>query len=391
MAMATFEKLLPAMRQVESVVFSGIGEPLMHPRLPEMIRLAKRHADKTAWVGVQTNGSLLHRTMAESLVAAGLDRICISIDSNVSALYRDLRSGGDLEDTGRAFFSLQAAKERLRDSFCVIGIEFVVMKRNYAQLPAVLEWAAERGADFAIVSQLIPYDAAAIDQTMSSTNTDVVKQFFQSWKKRADREKIDIDEIFAVRWKYQKSKREQRLIDFMEEMEAEAYSRSIPFHLHHLLADEEPLFEQLAAVFREARQVADGSGLELRLPRIYPKHDRQCEFVEEGSAFVSWKGEVHPCYFLWHRYSCYINGKRKRVAEKSFGNVERQDLQAVWNSEPFENFRNTVLRYEYPYCGSCKIGPCNLVEDDTFDHDCHTIEVPCGQCPWCFGLLQCLR
>ena len=34
--------------------------------------------------------------------------------------------------------------------------------------------------------------------------------------------------------------------------------------------------------------------------------------------------------------------------------------------------------------------PCDLIEAGSFEHDCYGGAVPCGDCPWALGLLQCL-
>ncbi len=70
--------------QIKVMFFSGLGEPLLHPQLPEMISAAKRVAEE---VVVITNGSLLNRNMAERLMFSGLDVIRISLQGLTSEEY----------------------------------------------------------------------------------------------------------------------------------------------------------------------------------------------------------------------------------------------------------------------------------------------------------------
>ena len=71
---------------------------------------------------------------------------------------RELREGGDVAAVERAFAALCAAAEATgRD--LRIGAEFVLMRENLHELPATLAWAAERGANFALVTHMLPYDA----------------------------------------------------------------------------------------------------------------------------------------------------------------------------------------------------------------------------------------
>lgn len=64
--------------QVKRVCFSGLGEPLMNPRLPEMIRKL-REAGFEGRVDVISNGALLTHELSDALIAAGLNRLQISI------------------------------------------------------------------------------------------------------------------------------------------------------------------------------------------------------------------------------------------------------------------------------------------------------------------------
>ena len=118
---------------------------------------------------------------------------------------------------------------------------------------------------------------------------------------------------------------------------------------------------------------------------------RSCGFVEEGGAFVAWNGAVSPCYFLWHRYRCFASGWDQQVQPKVFGNVNGQGILDIWNGQPFRSFREGVIAYYYPHCSSCTLAPCDYVQTEEFEQDCHIREVPCGSCLWCTGIFQCLK
>lgn len=63
---------------VKRVCFSGLGEPLMNPRLPEMIRML-RNAGFAGRIDVISNGALLTHELSDALISAGLNRLQISI------------------------------------------------------------------------------------------------------------------------------------------------------------------------------------------------------------------------------------------------------------------------------------------------------------------------
>ncbi|HEX7091215.1 MAG TPA: radical SAM protein [Longimicrobiales bacterium] len=53
------------------------GEPLLHPRIADLVAHAKR---KGCWTNIITNGLLLSEKLVEALNRAGLDSMCVSID-----------------------------------------------------------------------------------------------------------------------------------------------------------------------------------------------------------------------------------------------------------------------------------------------------------------------
>ena len=64
--------------KVRRVTFSGLGEPLMNPKLPEMIQML-RTAGFEGRIDVITNGSLLTHELTDALIEAGMNRLQVSI------------------------------------------------------------------------------------------------------------------------------------------------------------------------------------------------------------------------------------------------------------------------------------------------------------------------
>jgi len=392
MSMETFMAMAPAFPHLEAMILNGIGESLLHPKLEEFIRIAKGAMPKGSWVGFQSNGLLLDAQRALSLIEAGLDKICLSLDAICPDTFRKIREGGEVDDLDQAFNALAAARKCYPDSGLQVGVEFVVMQDNLYQLPEVLRWSASRGANFAIVSHLLPYDTAHVDQAAYDTNTVQAMEMFQEWKVKARDLGIDMSNYFYVYCcKYVRTEEEQRMVDFVHEMMEDARTREIFLHVKNLLAMDWEKTERLAKVFEEAKSVAAECGLALKLPGVAPKDDRRCDFIEDGGALVSWDGSVHPCYFLWHKFICHFAGRKKYVNPKVFGNLADKDIQSVWNDPAFLSFRAEVLRHEYPFCSNCNLIPCEYIYCEEFEQDCYTNTVPCGDCFWCLGLFNCLQ
>lgn len=55
MDFALFQRLDQALAHARAVVLNGMGEPLLHPDLPRMIRFVKERQPEGGWCGLQTN------------------------------------------------------------------------------------------------------------------------------------------------------------------------------------------------------------------------------------------------------------------------------------------------------------------------------------------------
>jgi len=118
------------------VHFSG-GEPTLCPDLPDLIAHARQLKLR---VTLTTNGTLLTRELAERLIKARLNSVCISMDSPVRSVHDHIRGvEGAFKQTLTGVQQLRRAAER-RGVPLPIRINTVVRKDNYDtldQLPAL--------------------------------------------------------------------------------------------------------------------------------------------------------------------------------------------------------------------------------------------------------------
>ncbi len=391
MSSATFKALEAALPRAEALILNGVGEPLLHPGIDTFISQAKKLMPEESWIGFQSNGLLIDDQRARDLLEAGLDKICISVDAITPEKLKKLREGAEISNLDTALNALAKAKFSVGKPRFQIGVEVVVMRSNVSELPDTLEWAASRGATFALVTHVLPYDVDHADEAVYLSCSEEALDLLQRWREKASAEGVDIDQYPNIIWNYSKNPAEQRVIEFVELMKAEAEQQNIFLDLKKLFALDTSWLAQVTEVFAKAEQVAQDAGLELELPKLLLKENRRCEFVEDGSAFISWQGDVHPCYFLWHNYHCYASGWDQTVKPKIFGNLNEQPILEIWNSIEFTTFRENVTRYDYPYCSSCGLAPCDYIQTEEFEQDCHINQEPCGSCLWCMGLFQCLR
>jgi putative metalloenzyme radical SAM/SPASM domain maturase len=386
----TFSRLIPAFSSLDALILNGIGEPLLHPRLEQFIVTAKYEMPATGWAGFQTNGQLIDEPRASSLVRSGADRICISSDAVSPDIFRIMRTGGHKEGVETALTALHKAARR-HGRRLSLGLEFVVARNNVHELPELMRWAAGNSVDYVIVTHLLPYHKKLNESVAFNTNTDEALRLFNSWKTRAAADGVDINRYFDVFMKFIKTPEEDRICDYVKRMIADALSRGVDLNVDSLIKSDDLMLQRVTEAFEEAAEIAGQTGIELHLPAMIPSRARRCDFIENGSAFVSWDGNVHPCYFLWHRYQCYLGGVVKYVRPESFGNLTERDILSLWNGTAFSSFREGVLKYDFPFCYDCSVALCDYVELEEFTQDCYISTVPCGACLWCTGLFRCLQ
>ena len=207
MSEQVFERLLEGLAAFEplpGVLFGGFGEPLAHPRILDMVgRVKALGAPKVELI---TNGCLLNQETSHSLIEAGLDTLWVSLDGVRPESYGDVRLGALLPQVLENLRGFREVRRRLCDCSALpdpqylpgwglvreywadyvsmerylidlahrlgdesstipapteshsdrsaaglpcteLGIAFVAMKRNIADLPFVLWFGKDGGGD----------------------------------------------------------------------------------------------------------------------------------------------------------------------------------------------------------------------------------------------------
>lgn len=389
---AIFARLAPAFPQTETLVLNGIGESLLHPGLERMVAMARRDMPANSSIGFQTNGQLMTARRALALVKAGVNKVCVSADAVAPDVFSKLRAGGKQSAVETALNYVHAAALEV-GSPVNLGVEFVAMRDNVEQLPDLVRWAAHHHVEFILVTHMLPYAKEMADQAAFETSNDEARALYQDWKARAAAEGVDIGDIghyYNVFLRIHRSPEDERVVEWVLRMVNDASARGITLHLARLAASDEGLLQRVEDSFAKAAEIARELDIDLKLPASVPRRERHCDFIEDGSAFISWDGDVHPCYFLWHKYHCFVGGSVKKVKPHSFGNLRERDILGIWNGAPFGDFRDEVVRYEYPFCHDCNAALCADVREEDVE-DCHLGAVPCAACMWCTGVFQCLQ
>jgi radical SAM protein with 4Fe4S-binding SPASM domain len=148
---ARFRTIVDALPGLDTLTLQGLGEPLLAPDLVRMIAYA---ADRGVRVGFNTNATLLTRATAARLVDAGLDWLCVSIDGATPATYESIRDGARFAQVERNVRGLVRVMRERQASRPEVSIVFVAMRRNVAELPALVGLAAVWGVPVVRVQNL---------------------------------------------------------------------------------------------------------------------------------------------------------------------------------------------------------------------------------------------
>ena len=147
-----WERVLSQIKDSAWVVqFYFQGEPLLNKDLPLMIREAH---DAGLYTIVSTNAQAMTPELANALVAAGLDRIIISMDGLTQETYEAYRVGGSLDQCKAAIRWLQKAKS----AGLTIELQVLRLRSNEHEWRAFRKEYKALGADRLVFKTAQLYD-----------------------------------------------------------------------------------------------------------------------------------------------------------------------------------------------------------------------------------------
>ena len=312
MSFELFKRLENVFPSLESLVLNGIGEPLLHPQLEDFVSFAAARMPTNSRIGFQTNGTIFNATNSLELLAAGVNTICISMDSLTDKDLEKMR-GIKVVAVENAFSHLRAARQTLRKDNVRLGIEIVLKKDTITGLPQAVDWAIKHGVSFILVSQLMPYSSDMFGAVAYDTNTATAIEIYRKGISEMRRQGIGIGGYYATFMKFSKNESDMKLINIINAITDEADKQGVYLHLENLLKRDEEYFKTVNTIFAQVREPCEQHGIEISMPEAAPRNLRHCEFVEDNALFIAFNGDVHPCYFLWHRFNCYIGGVEQNI------------------------------------------------------------------------------
>jgi MoaA/NifB/PqqE/SkfB family radical SAM enzyme len=337
MSLESFFRIIKGLRAFSpppDIFLGGLGEPLSHPNIVEMVREAKTLGSSVELI---TNGTLLNKTLSKQLIEAGLDVLWTSLDGATPESYKDVRLGAALPQVLanlREFRQIRWSKymPELFDLMLKphIGIVFVAMKRNIADLPTVIKIASQLGALHFLVTNVLPYTPEMQQEILYTRALSNTSQYVRA----LNFPRMDVSP-----------------------------------------GTQEALYQVLRGDY--SLTIAGGN---------LGGSSNRCPFIDKGAIAIRWDGDVSPCLALLHGHKIYFYDCERTIKHYALGNVNDEDIEQIWNKPEHLALRRRLDEFNFSPCIYC--GGCDYFESN--QEDCIGSPVPaCGGCLWAQGIIQC--
>jgi MoaA/NifB/PqqE/SkfB family radical SAM enzyme len=159
MSWELFRSIVDQVPDLVRAVLHGVGEPMLVPNLPRMVRYLK---DRGIYVLFNTNGTVLSEGNGRALIAAELDELRVSLDASNREKFKAIRGKdyfGRIVRNVRAFRQLQKREGHTRPQ---VSIWLTGLKETVKELPAFVKLAADIGVQEVYLQRLVFFDQSAV-------------------------------------------------------------------------------------------------------------------------------------------------------------------------------------------------------------------------------------
>jgi MoaA/NifB/PqqE/SkfB family radical SAM enzyme len=159
MSWGLFTSIVDQLPDLARVVLHGVGEPMLVPNLPRMVKYLK---ERSVYVLFNTNGTVLSERNGRALIDAGLDELRVSLDASNRESFKAIRGRdyfGRIVRNVRAFRELQEREGFARPQ---VSVWLTGLKETVEQLPAFVKVAAEIGVKEVYLQRLVFFTESAI-------------------------------------------------------------------------------------------------------------------------------------------------------------------------------------------------------------------------------------
>ncbi len=393
MKMELYNKIAEeAFPNIERVTLYGEGEPLVHPKFDEMVKVAKEKLSGNGSVFFITNGSLLTPDRARKLVLDyGLDEVVFSVDTTDFAKLSEIRKG--IQPLS-VFRNLEYVASLKKKSDLKLGISTVLMKSNYRDLPNLVMMASDMGIDYISVSFVVPYNKEMAEQAVYSMISRESYLLSDELLGVGD-DKLVLKAVYEAFFQIYGDQQGYSALGLLRSAwsKAESYNVDINPIMLSELRNNIVFYNEVQKVINESRVLAKELGIKIDIPDVFqPYSKRICPYAEREAMYVRWDGKVAPCMNYAYTHRAYVNGHERIDKEVIFADLNKETVEEAWEKMNYKSFRIklTNMNKYFPWCGDCPFSStgCWFVKNN--DMDCYGNEPTCNECLYSMGLAKCL-
>ena len=207
------------------------------------------------------------------------------------------------------------------------------MKRNIADLPALLRMSIKLGVSHYLVTNVLPYTPEMCAERLYSRAVDTSGAQPSLWSPQLDLPPMDITPDTR-----------------------EALLQMMSAHRRNFIMDRNT------------------------------QENNRCPFIHQGAMAITWNGDLSPCLPLTHSHVSYLQNKQRTVQRHCIGNIADHSLLELWENPEYMEFRKRVDGFDFSPCSVC--ASCEM--SDANQEDCFGNTFPtCGGCLWAQGFIRC--
>lgn len=378
--------------RLRRLILYGFGEPFIHPQILKMLRIARRNLPENGEIIISTNGSLITTKTASKIVKEiGVDSISFSIDTISQAKLSRIREGSNFKLIANNIIELAREKDKAKRDF-KLGLETVIMKDNFLDIPELVKFAALNNVNYMIASHVLPYTKEIFTETIYLTlSKPTIEILKPSLKHGWNLIRESTLELFGKAYGVEMETASTQLIrSFWAKAEKKGYWINLPL----LLSSTEKLdmLSHLEKVLQKSKKIAHEYQIDLRLPNLYPDaKKRTCPYIEKRTLVIRSDGKVSPCQDFMYTHPYYVNAHKKDVHEVIFGDAVKEKVEEVWQRDAYVKFREVRrdMAKNMPWCGDCPYSALGCFYTKTNEVDCYANTPTCNECLYSVNLAQC--
>ncbi len=159
--------------ELQRATLHGVGEPLLNTSLFRMIAHLK---NRNVYVLFNSNGILLDEKRQKAVIDSGMDELRISLDAASPQGYKRIRDSNKFNQIVQNLRTFRKLQAKRRAATPKVSIWFLGTKENIAELPGLLQLAADIGIGEIHLQRLVyfqdheGYGVAKCEKTLQGTD-----------------------------------------------------------------------------------------------------------------------------------------------------------------------------------------------------------------------------